>query len=195
MNHLDKFYLFGKPLSSVRSLEYVNDSPTMEAILQHECREEDDFYKILNCSEHSSTEQINTEYKILALECHPDKNPNDRAAEEKFARIQRAKEVLSDQETRKKYDQWKNSGIAMSYDQWCGLRDSVQTSMHWASVKPQPMLDHPDHKRNEPSHRPVTHVNPATNQFSNQAKRDPSSAPWERDAASDTLSKFRNYEI
>ncbi|XP_060071376.1 J domain-containing protein-like isoform X2 [Ylistrum balloti] len=163
----------------------------MEAILEHEHREEDDFYKILNCSEHSTIEQINTEYKILALEYHPDKNPGDHAADEKFARLQRAKEVLCDQETRKRYDQWKNSGIAMSYDKWCGLRDSVQTSMHWASIKPQPMLDHPDHKikpRNQQPVRATTTSNPLVT-------REASSAPWERDAASVTLSKFRNYEI
>ncbi|OWF43166.1 dnaJ homolog subfamily C member 12-like [Mizuhopecten yessoensis] len=170
----------------------------MEEILQHKCREEDDFYKILNCSEHSSTEQINTEYKILALECHPDKNPADHTAVEKFARLQKAKEVLSDQEMRKKYDKWKNSGIAMSYDQWSGLRDSVHTSMHWASVKPQPMLDHPEHRIKRPTQRSDTHgsVPVSTTSTSYQlATKEASSPPWERDAASTTLSKFRNYEI
>ncbi|XP_069124837.1 J domain-containing protein-like [Argopecten irradians] len=164
----------------------------MEAILQHENKEEDDFYKILNCGEHSSTEQINTEYKILALECHPDKNPNDSAAAKNFARIQRAKEVLGNPELRKKYDQWKNSGIAMSYDQWCGLRDSVKPSMHWASVKSQPMLDHPDNEKAGPSRKTTTNTTKSTYQFS---QTQPSAAPWERDAASVTLSKFRNYEI
>lgn len=46
---------------------------------------------------------------------------------EYFAKVQRAKDVLTDDQQRKKYDTWRNSGIAMSYDQWCAMRDSVHT--------------------------------------------------------------------
>ena len=46
-----------------------------------------------------------------------------------------AKNILIDPEQRKRYDAWRNSGIAMSYKQWIGLKDSVQASMHWVTPK------------------------------------------------------------
>ena len=63
-----------------------------------------DYYKIL-CVEKSATkEDISKAFRKLALIYHPDKNPNDKAAEEKFKEITEAHEVLSDPEKRKKYD-------------------------------------------------------------------------------------------
>lgn len=64
-----------------------------------------DYYKILGVEKNSTQEEIKKAYRKLALKYHPDKNPNDKAAEEKFKEITEANEVLSDPEKRKKYDQ------------------------------------------------------------------------------------------
>jgi len=64
-----------------------------------------DYYKILGVSKNSSTEDIKKAYKKLALQYHPDKNPGNKEAEEKFKEINEAYEVLSDPEKRKRYDE------------------------------------------------------------------------------------------
>ncbi|HVO74252.1 MAG TPA: J domain-containing protein [Ignavibacteriaceae bacterium] len=64
-----------------------------------------DYYKILEISKDASTEDIKKAYRRLAKKYHPDKNPNDKKAEEKFKQISEAYEVLKDPEKRKKYDQ------------------------------------------------------------------------------------------
>ncbi|NLY22217.1 MAG: J domain-containing protein [Bacteroidales bacterium] len=64
-----------------------------------------DYYKILGVSKNSSEEEIKKAYKKLALQYHPDKNPGNKEAEEKFKEINEAYEVLGDPEKRKKYDE------------------------------------------------------------------------------------------
>jgi curved DNA-binding protein len=63
-----------------------------------------DYYKILGVEKSATKEDISKAFRKLALKYHPDKNPNDKAAEEKFKEITEAHEVLSDPEKRKKYD-------------------------------------------------------------------------------------------
>jgi curved DNA-binding protein len=65
-----------------------------------------DYYSILGVSKSASAEEIKKTFRKLALKYHPDRNPGDAAAEEKFKEISEAYEVLSDQEKRKKYDQY-----------------------------------------------------------------------------------------
>lgn len=71
-----------------------------------------DYYKILGVAKTASADEIKKAYRKLALKYHPDKNPGDKAAEEKFKEITEANEVLSDAEKRKKYDEvgsnWKH---------------------------------------------------------------------------------------
>lgn len=62
------------------------------------------YYKILGVDKSATKEEIKKAYRTLAMKYHPDRNPNDKAAEEKFKEITEANEVLSDPEKRKKYD-------------------------------------------------------------------------------------------
>lgn len=64
-----------------------------------------DYYKILSVPKSASQDEIKKKYRKLAVKYHPDKNPGDKQAEEKFKEISEAYEVLKDPEKRKKYDQ------------------------------------------------------------------------------------------
>ena len=64
-----------------------------------------DYYKILGVAKTASQDEIKKAFRKLAVKYHPDKNPGDKKAEEKFKEINEANEVLSDPEKRKKYDQ------------------------------------------------------------------------------------------
>ncbi len=63
-----------------------------------------DYYKTLGVERASSKEEIKKAYRKLALQYHPDKNPGNKAAEEKFKEINEAYQVLSDQDKRSRYD-------------------------------------------------------------------------------------------
>ncbi|MCZ7603919.1 MAG: DnaJ C-terminal domain-containing protein [Melioribacteraceae bacterium] len=63
-----------------------------------------DYYKILGVDKNASQDDIKKAYRKLALKYHPDRNPDNKVAEEKFKEVTEAHEVLSDPEKRKKYD-------------------------------------------------------------------------------------------
>lgn len=63
-----------------------------------------DYYKILDINKSASEADIKKAYRKMARKYHPDVNPNDKAAEQKFKEINEANEVLSNPENRKKYD-------------------------------------------------------------------------------------------
>ena len=65
-----------------------------------------DYYKILGIDKKASQADIKKAYRKLARKLHPDLNPNDKEAQQKFQQINEANEVLSDPEKRKKYDQY-----------------------------------------------------------------------------------------
>src|SRR5580698_7031278 len=64
-----------------------------------------DYYEILGVKKSASAEEIRKAFKKLARKYHPDVNPGDKAAEEKFKALSEANEVLSDPKKRKIYDQ------------------------------------------------------------------------------------------
>jgi len=65
-----------------------------------------DYYEVLELSKNASQDEIKKSYRKQALKFHPDKNPGDAAAEEKFKEAAEAYEVLSDAQKRNKYDQF-----------------------------------------------------------------------------------------
>nr|XP_033802076.1 dnaJ homolog subfamily C member 10 [Geotrypetes seraphini]XP_033802077.1 dnaJ homolog subfamily C member 10 [Geotrypetes seraphini]XP_033802079.1 dnaJ homolog subfamily C member 10 [Geotrypetes seraphini] len=70
-----------------------------------------DYYNLLGVSKKASNREIRQAFKKLALKMHPDKNPNDLEAHEKFLKINRAYEVLKDEDLRKKYDKYGEKGL------------------------------------------------------------------------------------
>ncbi|KAF8787195.1 DnaJ shv like protein [Argiope bruennichi] len=70
-----------------------------------------DFYSILGVSRTATLNQIKKAYRKLAKEFHPDKNPDDPHAQEKFQDLGAAYEVLSDEDKRKTYDQFGEEGL------------------------------------------------------------------------------------
>jgi curved DNA-binding protein len=87
-----------------------------------------DYYKILGVDRKSSDDQIKKAYRKLALQYHPDRNPGNKQAEDKFKEINEAYQVLSDTEKRSRYDQlgesythWQQRGGApgnFNWDEW-----------------------------------------------------------------------------
>jgi curved DNA-binding protein len=71
-----------------------------------------DYYKILGVSKKATADEIKKSYRKLAVKYHPDKNPDNKAAEEKFKEVSEAYDVLGDPEKKKKYDDlgesWQN---------------------------------------------------------------------------------------
>ncbi|GHT42890.1 molecular chaperone DnaJ [Bacteroidia bacterium] len=65
-----------------------------------------DYYKTLGLSKTASTDDVKKAYRKLARKYHPDLNPNDKSAHQKFQELNEANEVLSDPEKRKKYDEY-----------------------------------------------------------------------------------------
>jgi molecular chaperone DnaJ len=68
-----------------------------------------DYYEVLGVKKDASADEMKKVYRALAKKYHPDKNPNDKVAEERFKEIQEAYDVLSDPEKRAEYDQLKEA--------------------------------------------------------------------------------------
>jgi len=71
-----------------------------------------DYYEILGVSRAATPEELKKAYRQLAIKFHPDKNPGNHEAEEKFKEAAEAYEVLSDTEKRKRYDQFGHNGLS-----------------------------------------------------------------------------------
>ncbi|PWT96216.1 MAG: molecular chaperone DnaJ, partial [Blastocatellia bacterium] len=77
-----------------------------------------DYYEVLGISRTATDQEIKSAYRRLAVRYHPDKNPNDASAEEKFKEAAEAYGVLCDAEQRRRYDRFGHSGVSSSAGSW-----------------------------------------------------------------------------
>src|SRR5690348_7178081 len=70
-----------------------------------------DYYEVLGVGRDSDQDTIKKAYRKLAMQFHPDKNPGDKEAEDKFKECAEAYEVLSHRETRARYDRFGHQGL------------------------------------------------------------------------------------
>ena len=70
-----------------------------------------DYYEVLGVSKDASADDIKKAYRKSAMKYHPDRNPGDKEAEEKFKEVGEAYEVLSDEQKRARYDQYGFAGV------------------------------------------------------------------------------------
>ncbi|KAJ8417958.1 hypothetical protein AAFF_G00136670 [Aldrovandia affinis] len=175
----------------------------MDAILNCKAEDLEDYYGLLGCDELSSSEQIFAEYKVRALECHPDKNPGNPKAVKDFQRLQEAKKILTNESSRNNYNFWRRSKITMPFRDWQALGDSVKSSMHWAVKTKEPMLED---SKDTPLLSPQDTVSQTEKVlFTEMQFPDTVNTPsenychlhfrWAADTPSGLLRKFRNYEI
>ncbi len=75
-----------------------------------------DYYEILGVSKNASQDDIKKAYRKIAMQFHPDRNPNNKQAEEKFKEAAEAYEVLSDTEKRQRYDRYGHDGLRAGQD-------------------------------------------------------------------------------
>ncbi len=71
-----------------------------------------DYYEILGVSKSSTPDEIKKAYRKVAMQFHPDRNPGDKAAEEKFKEAAEAYEILSDADKRAQYDRFGHAGVS-----------------------------------------------------------------------------------
>ncbi|KAJ1521577.1 hypothetical protein ONE63_003230 [Megalurothrips usitatus] len=177
---------------------------TVDSILNFDPKTEDNFYAILGCDENSTPEQINAEYKVRALQLHPDKNAGDKEAEAKFQKLQMAKETLLDSEKRSNYDKWRHCGMAVSYQQWLGVKEHVHQSMHWSTLKTKDRML-PGNSTQAAEGVGAAGANAAGSSQAAMRRASEGGAniqwgpkgtlQWNSKPPSDVVSKFRNYEI
>src|SRR5215470_13997228 len=71
-----------------------------------------DYYEILGVSKGASADEIKKAYRKVAMQYHPDRNPGDKSAEEKFKEAAEAYEVLGDADKKAQYDRYGHAGVS-----------------------------------------------------------------------------------
>jgi molecular chaperone DnaJ len=87
-----------------------------------------DYYDVLGVSRNASQEEVKKAYRQMALKYHPDRNPGNKEAEEKFKEAAQAYEVLGDPEKRRRYDQFGHEGMrGTNYREFHDINDIFST--------------------------------------------------------------------
>lgn len=86
-----------------------------------------DYYQTLGVTRSSSEDEIKKAYRKLAMQYHPDKNPGDKKAEDKFKEVTEAYEVLSDPQKKAQFDQFGSVGEGFNFNRGGGFRPGSQT--------------------------------------------------------------------
>ncbi|MDZ7344793.1 MAG: DnaJ domain-containing protein [candidate division KSB1 bacterium] len=90
-----------------------------------------DYYNILGLTENASAEDIKKAYRQKAKQYHPDANPGDKTAEERFKEVSEAYEVLGDPKKRQKYDQLRVYGSAGGNSEWFSFDPQILRQHGW----------------------------------------------------------------
>jgi len=90
-----------------------------------------DYYQILGVARNASASEIKGAYRKLAMQFHPDRNPGDKQAEERFKEMNEAYQVLSDPQKRARYDQ-----LGASYSEW--QQQGTPGNFNWGQWTSQP---------------------------------------------------------
>ena len=76
-----------------------------------------DYYEVLGVNKNATPDELKKAYRKLALQYHPDRNPGDKEAEEKFKEAAEAYDVLSNPDKKARYDQYGHAGVDGAYGQ------------------------------------------------------------------------------
>ncbi len=93
-----------------------------------------DYYEVLGVSRNASKEDLKKAYRKLAMQYHPDRNPGDKEAEEKFKEAAEAYEVLSDDNKRAKYDRFGHDGLRAGGFSSGGFSDINDIFSHFSDI-------------------------------------------------------------
>ena len=83
-----------------------------------------DYYDVLGVSKSASKDELKKSYRKLAMKYHPDRNPDDSEASEKFKELSEAYEILSDDQKRQAYDNFGHEGVNSSFNSSQGAADA-----------------------------------------------------------------------
>ena len=92
-----------------------------------------DYYEILDIGKNASKEEIKKAYRQMAMKYHPDKNPDDKEAEEKFKEAAEAYEVLSNEDKKARYDQFGHEGMRGGFGNQ-GFTDINDIFSHFSDI-------------------------------------------------------------
>ena len=97
--------------------------------------EKRDYYEVLGLSKGASDEEIKRAFRKLAKKYHPDLNPGDKEAEQKFKEVNEAYSVLSDADKKSKYDRFGHAGVDPSYGQGDAGRNGGSNGDTYVTVR------------------------------------------------------------